>query len=244
MLPTPQIPLDHLKSLPGSDVPRLVQAGDGVRARLDAAPSVDRVNSPLIEMYFVRRFLSPDECAALIALTDAGARPSTRLGVNYDPEFRTSHTCRLPAEDATVAAVDQRIADVLGLPASHSETSQGQRYAPGQRFKTHNDYFAAGQPYSAAVAAEGGQRTWTAMAYLNVPGSGGETSFPHVGIRIAPKAGILMIWNNLDRSGLANAYSRHEGLPVGQGTKYVLTKWFREREWRPGAMSDTLRTDT
>ena len=36
---------------------------------------------------------------------------------------------------------------------------------------------------------QGGQRTWTAMIYLNDVAEGGATWFPTAGIRVAPRAG-------------------------------------------------------
>ena len=131
--------------------------------------------------------------------------------------------------------------ELLGLPLGHSETVQGQRYHPGQEFKTHNDYFAGGQSYSEAIAAEGGQRTWTAMVYLNRVEAGGHTVFPKAPVAIAPTPGILLTWNNMDRDGLPNRMSHHSGAKVESGVKYVLTKWFREREWAGSEGSDALR---
>jgi prolyl 4-hydroxylase len=241
-LPVFNIPLGDGVSLPGSDPARLAAIGDAVRARLDAAPQAERAEVVGVDMYFVRDFLSPEECAALIALIDADVKPSVVFRADGDgPPPRTSETCKLPASRPEVAEVEARMIALTGLALDHSETVQGQRYKVGQQFTVHNDYFAAGQPYSARVAAEGGQRTWTAMAFLNVPEAGGRTHFPPLGLEIAPEAGMLLVWNNLDRQGLPNARSHHAGLPVEAGVKYVLTKWFRERLWTPGAADDHRR---
>jgi prolyl 4-hydroxylase len=58
--------------------------------------------------------------------------------------FRTSETCDLDWREPLVAAVDSKIADLLGLPLAVSEPLQGQRYAPGQEFKPHTDTFEPG----------------------------------------------------------------------------------------------------
>lgn len=228
-------------SLPGSDPGLLARIGDDVRARLDAVPTAMKAPAVNLDMYLAADFLSPEECAQLVAMIDADVRPSTSLSAAARPSHRTSETCLLPTSHPLVAEVETRIADLLGIATSHSEALQGQRYMPGQQFKMHNDYIAAGQPYSEKIASEGGQRTWTAMVYLNAPATGGQTRFPRAGVEIAPRTGALLTWNNLDRQGMPNPYSHHEGAMVEAGAKYVLTKWFRERICTKGAGSDALR---
>lgn len=220
-------------ALPGSDPASLARIGEQVRARLEDMPGVLPIGDGRFDLYRYDGFLSDDACAAMIALVDADAQPSTVFSTATDKPPRTSHTCRMDGTDPQVAAVEAAIDALTGLP--HSETIQGQRYRPGDYFTVHNDYFAAGQPYSDAVAAEGGQRTWTAMIFLNVPDSGGRTHFSEMGLKIAPRPGTLLVWNNLGRDGLGNRWSHHEGMPVEAGEKYVLTKWYRERAWTPGA---------
>jgi len=50
-------------------------------------------------------------------------------------------------------------------------------------------------------------------------------------VTISPRAGNMVVWNNLDLLGMPNQASLHRGTPVELGTKYVLTKWYRERPW-------------
>lgn len=227
--------------LPGSDPARLARIGQKVSARLDAHPLASRIWSARIDMFEVPDFLTAAECAELVAMIDADVKPSTSLSDGSDNQVRTSATCKLAADHPLVARVAARIAGLLGLRLSHAETLQGQRYLQGQHFRVHNDYFASGQPYSDAVASEGGQRSWTAMAYLNQPEQGGATEFPLVPLSIAPRTGLLLVWNNVDAAGQSNPWSHHAGMPVEAGTKYVLTKWFREREWHDARASDGYR---
>jgi prolyl 4-hydroxylase len=234
------LPFGRYPALEGSDPDLLARIGSAVRARLDSAPSASRMPAQHLGMYIVRRFMSGEECAEMIALIDAGAKPSPMLSASRDTTIRTSQTCKLPPCDAVIRA-ERRIASLLGLPLAHGETLQGQRYRPGEYFRMHNDYFAGAEPYSEVVAAEGGQRTWTAMVFLNEPKQGGCTSFPYAGIDVPPQTGSLLVWNNIDEEGLGNPYAHHQGLPVEAGTKYILTKWFREREWRATPQSDAAR---
>ncbi|MDG2535103.1 2OG-Fe(II) oxygenase [Sphingomonas sp. HITSZ_GF] len=228
-------------SLPGSDNAWLAEIGATVRTALDANPAAIRIQTPLLEIYAVKNFIRPEECIELIAMIDRDVKPSLSLRKEGTPTRRTSETCFLSADVPLVAEIERRIATLLNQPLDHSETVQGQRYTPGQQFKVHNDYFAAGQSYSDVVAAEGGQRTWTAMAYLDRPEGGGQTHFPKIPIAVPPTPGVLLVWNNLDRDGHPNRNSHHEGMMVEGGVKHVLTKWFRERPWHSSAASDALR---
>jgi prolyl 4-hydroxylase len=143
--------------------------------------------------------------------------------------YRTSETCDLDWRDPVVGEVDRQIAELLGLPLAASEPLQGQRYAPGQEFKPHTDTFEPGGYDFYQHTAATGQRTWTAMIYLNEPEDGGATRFKTIGKTIQPKTGKLLAWNNLLPDGQPNPATLHQGMKVRKGTKYVLTKWFRER---------------
>ena len=185
--------------------------------------------SPKLELFIVRDFLDPVACAAQIERIDNKRRPSEIADDIGVAAFRTSETCDLDWRDPVVAEVDARIADLLGLPLNLSEPLQGQRYAPGQEFKPHTDTF---EPDGAAYyehCAETGQRTWTAMIYLNQPDDGGATRFKLIGKTVQPEIGKLLAWNNLLPDGSPNPATLHQGMKVRRGTKYILTKWFRQR---------------
>jgi prolyl 4-hydroxylase len=76
-----------------------------------------------------------------------------------------------------------------------------------------------------------GQRTWTVMIYLNEPEAGGATRFKTIGKTVQPETGKLLAWNNLRADGRPNVNTLHHGMKVRAGTKYVVTKWFREKPW-------------
>jgi prolyl 4-hydroxylase len=212
-----------------------VEVANMVRHRLAANPFALRIPSNLLEISVVRDFLNPSECAAMIALIDKERIPSQLLSPNSDPEFRTSESCNLQPGHPIVRKVEDKITDLTGIPYSHGETVQGQRYAIGQQFKAHHDFFHTDQPYWPEMERSGGQRTWTAMVFLNTPEGGGQTVFEKADIKVTPRAGNLLIWNNLDGVGVPNPFSLHRAMPVTAGTKYVVTKWYRERPW--GAVS-------
>ena len=197
--------------------------------RLAAAAGIQRVPTRELELFIVRRFLDPDSCAALIARIDANRRPSEIADDLGIANFRTSETCDLDWRDPVVGDIDRKIADLLGLSLAAGEPLQGQRYAPGQEFKPHTDTFEPGGYDYLVHTADSGQRTWTAMIYLNEPEDGGATRFKAIGKTIQPETGKLLAWNNLLPDGRPNPATLHQGMKVRRGMKYVLTKWFRQR---------------
>ncbi len=204
---------------------------DRVAARLAGRAGVRTVPSRHLEQFAVPGFLSPGECTGLIARIDAAVRPSTITDDNGDPEFRTSETCDLDHGDALVRGVDAAICDLLGIGPRFGEPLQGQRYEVGQQFKGHTDYFEPTGVDYAEHSQHGGQRTWTAMAYLNTVEAGGATRFPEIDKIHRPEAGKLLVWCNLTRDGAPNPWTLHHAMKVRKGRKYVVTKWFRERAW-------------
>ena len=196
---------------------------------LRARPGIQRVPTRELELFIIRRFLEPEVCAALIGLIDQKRRPSEIVDDFGIANFRTSETCDLEWRDPIVADVDDRICDLLGFPPTSGEPLQGQRYAPGQEFKPHTDTFEPGGYDFYVHTTDVGQRTWTAMVYLNEPEGGGATRLKAIGKTVQPETGKLLAWNNLLPDGRPNPATLHQGMKVRRGTKYVLTKWFRQR---------------
>ena len=201
-------------------------------ARMARSPGIQRVPTARLELFIARRFLDADLCAALMERIDGHRRPSEIANDVGIENFRTSETCDLSADDPVVAQVDSQIAALLGLPSELGEPLQGQRYAEGQEFKLHTDTFEVGSADYYIHTADWGQRTWTAMIYLNKPDDGGATRFKTIGKTVQPETGKLLAWNNLLPTGQPNPATLHQGMRVRRGTKYVLTKWFRERRTR------------
>jgi prolyl 4-hydroxylase len=215
-----------------ADQAGLAQLGASVRARLAGDPAVYKVPTDKAEIFAIGDFLSAPECAQLCTMIDEVARPSSLHELDYASGFRTSFSGDLDPADSFVRGISRRIDDVLGIDPAFGEFVQGQRYLPGQQFKPHNDWFYTSEAYWELEKARGGQRSWTAMAYLNAVEEGGDTHFTHVGIKLEPKPGVLMIWNNAHPDGTPNVDTMHAGSPVVRGAKYVITKWYRTRPWR------------
>jgi len=215
----------------GSPSKARAATGFEVSQRLEASEGVIKAPTDLAQFYYRSGFLDEASCDRLVAMIDAGSRPSTLLSDRSPDGFRTSSSCDMDRHAPEVRPIDEGIARFLGIDPVHGETMQGQRYAPGQQFRAHHDWFHEGESYWSRMKAQGGQRTWTAMIYLNDVEEGGATWFPQAGIKVAPSRGLLLAWNNMAPDGSPNPATLHEGMPVIEGTKYIVTKWFREGAW-------------
>jgi len=205
--------------------------GESSTDQLLATASMQRAPNPKLELFQCRGFLSPEHCEELMALIDAGRRPSTIADDNGDNYFRTSETCDLSASEPAVQRLEAMLQDLNGIDPAHGEPVQGQRYDVGQEFKAHTDYFAPDGLDFQKFCAVAGQRTWTFMIYLNDVQAGGATRFKTIGKTFQHEAGKLLCWNNRRPDGSVNPNTLHHGRKVRKGLKYVITKWYREREW-------------
>ena len=213
------------------DKEALAELGTSVRERLDADPDVYCITKDLAELYVVGDFLSADECTKLMAMIDQTARPSTLFKETQRDDYRTSYSGDMDQGASMIRMLDRRLSDLLGIDDAWGERGQGQRYDPGQQYKEHCDFFHTELGYWKREKERGGQRSWTAMVYLNDVEEGGETEFPLLEMAITPKQGAVLIWNNAHPDGTPNKNTLHAALPVIKGRKYVVTKWFRTRIW-------------
>lgn len=210
----------------------MMQPGESSAEILSQTPGVQRAPFADLELFQRKQFLAPALCAALIELIEAGRRPSTIADANGDALFRTSETCDLDPDHPAVRELESRLVALNEIDPAHGEPVQGQRYAPGQEYKPHTDYFDPAGADWERYCAVSGQRTWTFMIYLNSVEAGGGTRFVAAKKIVQPEAGKLLAWNNRRAGGEPNPATLHHGMKVRRGVKYVITKWYRERPWR------------
>jgi prolyl 4-hydroxylase len=218
------------QSLPGYHSP-MPNPGETSADILLATPGLRRVPSERLELFDFPRFLSPSLCAELVALVEKDRRPSELADTNGDYAFRTSETCDLDPAEPAVQELEARLLALNHIDPAHGEPLQGQRYAVGQEFKAHTDYFEPDGVDYPRFCSVAGNRTWTFMVYLNEVAAGGGTRFKVLGKTFQPEVGKLVCWNNRRPDGRCNPNTLHHGMKVRSGMKYVLTKWYREREW-------------
>lgn len=174
-----------------------------------------------------RRLLSAGECAYLIA-----AAGQFEPSMVYDLEgqlvrdtIRTSDgaTFHWNIEDPAIHAINRRIAAASGTRYDEGEALQILRYTPGQEYRPHFDW----------VDNAPNQRIWTALIYLNDDYEGGATAFVRTGAEVRGQTGDVLLFSNARPDGHGDDLAEHAGMPVTSGTKYLATRWIRERRWIP-----------
>jgi prolyl 4-hydroxylase len=176
--------------------------------------------------------LADTECAELIEL----ARPRLQRALTVDDhgkqqvdQRRTSEGMFFTlGEQPLIRQIEQRLASLLGVPASHGEGLQVLHYLPNQEYQPHYDWFDPELPGFDAITRDGGQRIASVVMYLNTPEQGGGTAFPALGLTVTARRGsaVYFAYEGGDASSL------HAGLPVIRGEKWIATKWLRERPYR------------
>jgi predicted 2-oxoglutarate/Fe(II)-dependent dioxygenase YbiX len=163
-------------------------------------------------IFTLPNFLTPDECEAIIALTEhVGYEPApitTAGGFKLRPDIRNN--TRVMIDDIERAsALWTRVREhvpifIRGRQAiALNERFRFYRYDPGERFAPHRD---------GAFRRDNGECSLlTFMIYLNEGFSGGDTVFADV--TVTPQRGMALIFEH---------DLLHEGAPVTSGRKYVL----------------------
>jgi len=210
---------------------------------LDGAPAVlragDREVCVLATMQCPRvvvfgGLLSDAECAGLIDLAAPRlARSETVDNATGGSEVNAARTSDgmffERGEVPLITTIEQRIAELLRWPVENGEGLQILRYRPGAEYLPHHDYFDPQHQGTARILQRGGQRVGTLVMYLSTPQGGGSTSFPDVGLEIAPVRGNAVFFS-YDRAH-PDTRTLHGGAPVTAGEKWVATKWLREGEF-------------
>ena len=174
------------------------------------------------EVVLVEGLLAPEECRHIIAVSDSRVEPSLVVGGREGARDlgRSSHDCNyLPdEEDLVLNRINRRIAAATGTRYEWGEPLHILRYSVGQEYRLHVD----------TIPGAANQRFWTALVYLNSGYQGGETDFPELDIRIEGAMGDALLFRSLDDAGRPDPRTKHAGLPVTAGVKWLASRWIRQ----------------
>ena len=172
-----------------------------------------------------RGFLTPAECAHIAVSVQDLLGPSQvadpATGRPIEHPIRTSSAALIgpTRETLPIQAILERIAAATGTLVAQGEALTVLHYAPGQQYRPHLD----------ALPATANQRIGTMLLYLNEGYIGGETRFDATGLTVAGRGGDALWFVNAAPDGAPDPASRHAGLPLRQGAKWLATRWVRAR---------------
>jgi len=176
-------------------------------------------------------FISEIICDRLIKISYRKLNKAGVLGEEIK-DYRTANSCWLnDDDDKVVREFRQKISELVNLPIENMESLHIVSYDVGGEYKEHHDFFHPTETYFESTMAEGGQRIKTCLVYLNDYFTGGETEFINLGIKVKPKIGKLVVWDNLNEDGSLDYDSLHAGLPVTEGKKFIAVIWIRENKF-------------
>ena len=141
-------------------------------------------------IYVIEDFISDAECDHFVKASDSKLERAKTIGGKDGiyHENRTGSNCWLPHSHSSVTQeVGQRIADLVGFPLKNAESYQIVYYTGGTQYNDHHDAFNDETEEGRKHLKRGGQRIYTAIAYLNDVEEGGATEFRDLNISVAPK---------------------------------------------------------
>jgi prolyl 4-hydroxylase len=180
--------------------------------------------------FLYRKFLSHQECEQLIQAGKDKLQRSQVVGDEKDAisNDRTSYGAWIDRVDSKF--VDERIAAVTHLPVDHGEDLYLLNYQKTQQYKPHFDWFGETEE-SQQEAKLNGERIATMIIYLSQVETGGETWFPRANLKVKPAKGDALLFYDVLPDNKVDAMSEHAGRPVIDGTKWIATRWIRERQY-------------
>ena len=183
--------------------------------RLGSSPDVWRIE----KLFTPLECRHVGECAVDMLAPATVANPQT--GANMLNPVRTSDGAVLgpTRETLVIQALNRRLAAVTNTHWRQGEALSVLRYQQGQQFRPHVD----------ALPATRNQRVRTVLVYLNDGFEGGHTWFAGNQLRVAPKTGDAIIFDNVRADGSADPSTLHSGEPVVSGVKWLATRWIRSR---------------
>ena len=211
-----------------------------IAALLSQAPSEERSAAVQISssptVFELKNLLSEEECDYLVGL----AGPLVAQSKVYNPLTGTSqiNSVRTAGEapfwltnqTLVVHCLNMRMAKAAGLPVFCGETMNILMYRQGDEYRPHFDFFSEnvrGMP----DFARSGQRVRTLLTYLSDDFIAGQTHFLETGLKYRGRVGDAILFYNVLEDGSPDRTTKHAGLPVEQGVKWLASKWFRERKY-------------
>jgi len=180
---------------------------------------------PLI--FTIDNFLSKEECQLIINhCRDKMERAQVGTGTTAKvSEIRTGSSYFLKyLDNPDIFQIYKKIALLLYKPGRNFDPFfQVIHYSPGEEYKSHVD------PSPERNKLENiRHRKMTMLFYLNDVVDGGETEFPKLSLKVGPKEGRMVYFENY-KDGKINYDCTHRSLPIKSGEKWAFNLWYHEK---------------
>lgn len=190
-------------------------------------------------MMVFERLIEPEVCVWLMACAEKRLEPAqvyhSASGRVLQSDMRTNQVARFGLLETNLlnVAIQARIAAAVGIPPDFLEAFSVLHYTVGQEAREHADYIDPAAAGAKEQIARFGQRVATVLVYLNDDYTGGETEFPHIGIKHRGKTGDALAFFGADGSGVPDPRSIHAGRAPNSGEKWVLSQFIRNKRMTP-----------
>lgn len=186
-------------------------------------------------VFEIEGLVDPEMCDYLINQAAPFLEPARtvdpRTGQPVRNELRTNSSTAFTGQRMAIAIhlVEKDMTHLARAPVANAERMALLRYGVGEEYKPHFDYINPHAGEAQSEYKQRGQRIKTIFAYLNDVEGGGETDFPRLGVKVAPRRGGGVLFRNVDLDGKPDSAALHAGCPVTSGEKWLATLWIRER---------------
>lgn len=193
----------------------------------------------IVEMYYVDDVLTPEECKHFCQVIDDAKKKSNKLYTNPGSTLTTPVDGCLRNDKLELNKLSNKIDEILGIHPSRAEPANLSKYTPDD--KQQNILMHDGYEPDEKVLNDVGNRTWSAIIFLNEDYKDGKIIFnnilvPEAPFAITPKTGRLLMWNNIRNDGLLNEYCEYTVVPVSSSSdtpnnsKYIFSKYYRRKD--------------
>lgn len=197
------------------------------------------------KIWIFRKLLTRMECAYVMAAAVPTIEASSTIhpltGQLVKNPIRTSSSTNFNpmTRDCVLYDIDKRIAFACGTKVEQGEPLNVLYYRVGEEYRFHYDHLPEGDADDVTLLKACGQRKYTFIISMNDGYQGGETYFPELELKYRGNIGDALVFSNLHDDGSANMLMRHASLPVTKDTKWVASKWIREKDFRWDTMPRT-----
>lgn len=178
----------------------------------------------------IKEFLTNEEVDLIIKRGETSFKTVTTLDKSHS-DYRIAKGTWLSNHEEISQKVRNKISNITKISIDNMENLHIVKYETGGEYKIHCDFFEPNSNYYNNEIAKGGQRTLSALIYLNDDFEGGATHFPRWQKTIIPERNKLVIWKNIKDNGELEYDSLHAGLPVTKGIKYIAIIWIRKNKF-------------